>query len=322
MRVSAAPRVLPVARPLRPAPAPAPAVVRAQAPIRPAALGFSDPESYRNYVINYAAYVRNAQAGVQAAEGPLAAAKEAEANAAKALGQKLATAQQTLEAARRQYQAPIDQLERQLASARVALDNAVHPGNAKADALEAEAARVSSQMRNTESDIEDLQDRIRRLDPGSSNYRYETSRLNSQISSLQNDLDSLSRRRFSLISEANTERARQASPTDPAVVAARAKVDGLVQDLERAQDTYRVQTGPLLAKVDDEQQAFNRGMAGYRAQVRDAEAALDVARRQLAAREADFNQIPGEVGFFKKLWWKLVDHFDAKGYWEDQKKRL
>jgi chromosome segregation ATPase len=285
-------------------------------------LGFSDPDSYRNYVINYASYVRSAQAGVQAAQVPLAAAKDAESKAAVAYGQKLDAAKRVLDEARREYQAPIDQLQSRLAAARNALDDAVHPGNDAADALEAEAARVASQMASVESTIRDLRYRITRLDPGSSSYKYETSRLNTQIADLQGDLDSLSRKRYSLISQANVERGRQVPYNDPGVVAARAKVDGLVNELEAAQDTYRRQTEPLLAKVDDEQQTFNRAMASVRAQVKDAEAAVETAKRALAGREAEFNKIPGEVGFFKKLWWKLTVHFDAKGYWEAQRKSL
>lgn len=309
-----------VRRPLaagQPVGAPAP---RAKARARGEAefIDTSSPDAFKHTVVKWVGYLQDARGRVTTAKAGLDAARAAETTKIRELEGPLQAARQALVRVEGPLQAEVDRRTQALSDARTALDDAVHPNKARAIALDGEASRLQREIEGHEQAIRDLRRSIERLDPGSSYYRYETSRLNSEINGHQDALDGLSRRRFALIQQANEARNVQRDPDDPLVVAARARVSEATEAVARAQAAHRDGIEPYVSKVDDTQQAFNRGMAATRAVTADAERAVSLAEGEARRVEDTMRLVPKKVGFFKRLKWKLVDHFDANAYWNSQ----
>jgi hypothetical protein len=278
----------------------------------------SSPEAFQHTVVKWVGYVQDARARAAAAKSRLDAARTAEATQARALEGPMVAAKQALAKVEGPLQAEVDRRMAALGDARAALEAAVHPNNAKADALDAQAANVQRDIEGHEQTIRDLRRSIERLDPGSSYYRYETARINGDINGHQDEIERLGRRRFELIQQANDARAVQRDPNDPIVVAARTRVHDATEAVAAAQAAQRDGVEPYVAKVDETTQAFNRGMAQARAVVADAERGVTLAEGEAKRVEDAMRRVPDEVGFFKRLKWRLFDHFDAKAYFKAQ----
>lgn len=307
----------PVAAPVPAAPAKAPAA-KAKARGEGDFIDTSSPEAFKHTVVKWVSYLQDARGRVATAKAQLDEARAGETTKIRELEGPLVAAKQKLAQVEAPLQAEVDRRTRALSDARDALDEAVHPQRARAIALDGEASRVQREIEGHEASIRDLRRSIERLDPGSSYYRYETSRLNSEINSHQDDIDALSRRRFALIQQANEARNIQRDPDDPAVVAARARVADATEAVAKAQAAHRDGVEPYVAKVDDAQQAFNRGMAASRAITADAERQVGLAEGEARRVEQTMDSVPKKVGFFKRWKWKLFDHFDANAYWKAQ----
>jgi chromosome segregation ATPase len=196
----------------------------------------------------------------------------------------------------------------------------MHPGLARARELDAQAQDLANQIQGCEDQLADLRQRIANLDSRSSSYRWEASSLNQQVSDVQRQESALSSRRYAIVQQANDQRAITADYNAPAVVAAKAKVADLTNQLEQAQTTLREQTAPYRDRLDDATQAYNHQMAASRAVVGDAQRRVDQA--QAAATEAQnrLAHLGKEVGWWRKFWWKLSDHFDAGKFMDEQVK--
>ncbi len=303
--------------PTQPGTAPAP---KAKAKARGDAdfVDTSSPDAYQHSVVKWVGYVQDARGRVTIAKAKLDEARAGETTQIRELEGPLVAAKQALARVEGPLQAEVDRRTQALSDARNALDDAVHPNKARAIALDGEASRVQREIEGHEQSIRDLRRAIERLDPGSSYYRYETSRLNSEINSHQDSIDSLSRRRFTLIQQANEARNVQRDPGDPTVVAARARVHDATEAVAKAQAAHRDGVEPHVGKVDDTQQAFNRGMAASRAVTADAERGVSLAEGEARRVEDTMRTVPKKVGFFKRLKWKLFDHFDANAFWKSQ----
>lgn len=318
--------IRPTTAPARPVGAPAPAgpgaapapKTKARARGEGEFIDTSSPEAFKHTVVKWVSYVQDARGRVAAAKAKLDEARAGETARVRALEGPLVAAKQALARVEAPLQAEVDRRLQALADARNGLDDAVYPNKARAIALDGEASRVQREIEGHEQSIRDLRRSIERLDPGSSYYRYETSRMNAEINSHQDSIDVLSRRRFALMQQANDARAVQRDPDDPAVVAARARVAEATEAVAKAQGAHRDGVEPYVSKVDDAQQAFNRGMAASRAVTADAERAVALAEGEAKRVEDTAQGVPKKVGFFKRLKWKIFDHFDAKAYWKAQ----
>lgn len=173
-----------------------------------------------------------------------------------------------------------------------------------------------------DASIRNLRNAIERLDPGSSWYANETASLNRQIRDHQDDIDSLSRRRLQLQSQASGAAGVQRDPNEAFVVSARARVQVAMDAVATAQAKHRDGVAPFTDRLDAAQQAFNRGMAAARAGVVDAQRGVSQADEEAQRVEASMRAVPNKVGFFKRWKWKLIDHFDAKAYFKDQTAKL
>ena len=318
-RMPAAPVTPPAGPPAAPA-APTPAAPRLKASARGDAdyIDTSSPDAFKHTVVKWVGYVQDARGRVAAARQRLDAARVDETARMRALEGPWVAARRALEQAEAPLQAEVDRRLQALADARTALDEAVYPNKAKAIALDGEASRVQRDLEGHEQTIRDLRRAIERLDPGSSYYRYEASRLNGEIRRHQDTIDTLSRRRFALIQQANEARAVQRDPADPLVVAARTRVHAATEAVAAAQAAHRDGVAPYVTKVDDTQQALNRGMAASRAVTADAERGVATAAAEAKRVEDTLRQVPEQVGFFKRLKWRLFDHFDANAHWKAQ----
>ena len=70
--------------------------------------------------------------------------------------------------------------------------------------------------------------------------------------------------------------------------------------------------------MQEQKTAFNRAMAQARATTADAERVVTLAQQEATRLEASLQAVPGKVGFLKRLWWHLTQHFDAKAYYQEQ----
>jgi chromosome segregation ATPase len=148
-------------------------------------------------------------------------------------------------------------------------------------------------------------------------YTGEKSQLNTSIYQLQDQLDTKTRQRTNVVAEANRERARQNPADHPQVVAAKRRVDDLTGDLKHAQDTYNEKIRAPKAKVDEEQTKYNHNMAPYRAKVADAQRTVTEKAAAIETVKKEFDALK-DIGFFKKIWWKLRYHFDVEKFWKEQ----
>ena len=303
--------------PVAPGPAPAPKA-KAKARGEGDYVDTSSPDAFKHTVVKWIGYVQDARGRVATAKATLDEARTAETTRIRELEGPLVVAKQALARVEGPLQAEVDRRLGALTDARAALDDAVYPNKAKAIALDAEASRMQREIEGHEATIRDLRRSIERLDPGSSYYRYETSRLNADINAHQDAIDTLSRRRFAVMQQANEARAVQRDPSDPTVVAARARVADATEAVARAQAAHRDGIAPFVSKVDDAQQAFNRGMAASRAVTADAERGVGLAEGEAKRVEEAMRGVPEKVGFFKRLKWRIFDHFDAKAYFREK----
>lgn len=148
-------------------------------------------------------------------------------------------------------------------------------------------------------------------------YTGEKSQLNTSIYQLQDQLDTKTRQRSTVVAEANRERARQNPADHPQVVAAKRRVDDLTGDLNQAQATYNEKIRAPKAKVDEEQTTYNNKMAPYRAKVADANRIVGEKTKGVETVKQEFDGLK-DIGGFKKMWWKLRYHFDVDKFWKEQ----
>jgi len=305
------------------APAAAPAQPKVGAKAREGgSVDVSSPDAYRATVVKWVGYVLDAQGRRDAAKSKLDEARTSENAKSRELEGPLVAARQALAQVEAPLAAEVDRRSRALDDARTALDDVMHPQKAQARAFQSQADNVQRDIDGHESSIRSLRRAIENLDPGSSWYASETASLNRQIRDHQDDVDGLSRRRSQLQSQASQAAGVQRDPHEPAVVAARQRVQDAMDAVATAQGKHRDGVAPYTDRVDAAQQAFNRGMAQARAAVTDAQRGVGQADEEVRRVEDSARAVPGKVGFFKRWKWKLMDHFDPKAYFKDQTAKL